>query len=31
VPLRIYRDGRTFEQKIVSSERSRFFKVPRMH
>jgi S1-C subfamily serine protease len=31
VPMRIYRDGRTFEQRIVSSERSRFFKVPRMH
>jgi S1-C subfamily serine protease len=31
VPLRIYRDGRSFEQKVVSSERSRFFKVPRMH
>jgi S1-C subfamily serine protease len=31
VPLRIYRDGRNFEQKVVSSERSRFFKVPRMH
>jgi S1-C subfamily serine protease len=31
IPLRIERDGRSFEQKIVSSERSRFFKVPRMH
>jgi S1-C subfamily serine protease len=31
VPLRIHRDGRSFEQKIISSERSRFFKVPRMH
>jgi S1-C subfamily serine protease len=31
VPMRIYRDGRSFEQRIVSSERSRFFKVPRMH
>ncbi len=31
IPLRIERDGRSFEQKVVSSERSRFFKVPRMH
>jgi S1-C subfamily serine protease len=31
VPLRIYREGRSFEQKVASSERSRFFKVPRMH
>jgi S1-C subfamily serine protease len=31
VPMRIYRDGRSFEQRIVSSERSRSFKVPRMH
>ena len=31
IPLTIYRDGRSFEQKVVSSERNRFFKVPRMH
>jgi S1-C subfamily serine protease len=31
IPLRIERDGRSFDQKVVSSERSRFFKVPRMH
>ena len=30
IRLRIERDGRSFEQKVVSSERSRFFKVPRM-
>ena len=31
VPLTIYRDGRTFEQKVVSSDRNRFFKAPSLH
>jgi S1-C subfamily serine protease len=31
IPLRIERDGRSFDQKVTSSERNRFFKVPRMH
>jgi S1-C subfamily serine protease len=31
VPLQIERDDRTFEQKIVSADRARFFKVPKMH
>ena len=31
IPLTIEREGRSFEQKVVSSERNRFFKVPRMH
>ena len=31
IPLRIERDGRSFDQKVASSERNRFFKVPRMH
>jgi S1-C subfamily serine protease len=31
VPLTIYREGRTFEQKVVSSDRNRFFKAPSLH
>ncbi len=31
VPLTIYRDGRTFEQAVASSERGRFLKAPRLH
>jgi S1-C subfamily serine protease len=31
VPLTIYRDGRTFEQSVVSSDRNRFFKAPSLH
>jgi len=31
VPLTIYRDGRTFEQAVASSERNRFLKAPRLH
>jgi S1-C subfamily serine protease len=31
VPLMIYRDGRTFEQSVVSSDRNRFFKAPSLH
>jgi S1-C subfamily serine protease len=31
IPLRIERDGRSFDQRVTSSERNRFFKVPRMH
>ena len=31
VPVQIERDGRTFDQKIVSADRSRFFKAPRLH
>jgi len=31
VPIRIERDGRTIDQKIASADRSRFFKVPRLH
>jgi S1-C subfamily serine protease len=31
VPVQIERDGRTFEHKIVSADRSRFFKAPRLH
>jgi S1-C subfamily serine protease len=31
IPLRIERDGRSFDQRVASSERNRFFKVPRMH
>jgi hypothetical protein len=31
VPLTIYRDGRTFEQPVASSDRSRFLKAPRLH
>jgi S1-C subfamily serine protease len=31
VPLTIYREGRTFEQNVVSSDRNRFFKAPSLH
>jgi len=31
VPLTVYRDGRTFEQTVVSSDRNRFFKAPSLH
>jgi len=31
VPMQIDRDGRKLEQKIVSADRSRFFKAPRLH
>jgi S1-C subfamily serine protease len=31
VPLTIYRDGRTFEAKLVSADRNRFLKAPRLH
>ena len=31
VPLTIYRDGRTFDVRVASSERSRFLKKPSMH
>jgi S1-C subfamily serine protease len=31
VPLLIYRDGKTFEQTVVSSDRNRFFKAPSLH
>ena len=31
VPLTIYRDGDTLELRIVSGERSRFLKAPRLH
>jgi S1-C subfamily serine protease len=31
VPMMIYREGRTFEQMVVSSDRNRFFKAPSLH
>jgi S1-C subfamily serine protease len=31
VPLTIYREGRTFDLRVPSSDRSRFLKSPRMH
>jgi len=31
IPLTLDRDGRTFEQKIASADRGRFFKAPRLH
>jgi S1-C subfamily serine protease len=31
VPIEVERDGRTIEQKILSADRSRFFKAPRLH
>ena len=31
IPMQIDRNGRTFEQKIASADRSRFFKAPRLH
>jgi S1-C subfamily serine protease len=31
VPLTVYRDGRTFEARVKSSDRARFLKVPSVH
>jgi S1-C subfamily serine protease len=31
VPLRIHRDGRTFEVRVASADRNRFLKGPRLH
>ena len=31
VPLKIYRDGRTFELKVPSADRRKFLKGPRLH
>ena len=31
VPLTIYRDGRTVEQRLLSADRSRFLKRPSLH
>jgi S1-C subfamily serine protease len=31
VPLTVYREGRTFELRVPSGDRSRFLKTPRMH
>ena len=31
VPIKYDRDGRSFEQKIASADRNRFFKAPRLH
>jgi hypothetical protein len=31
VPIKFDRDGRSFEQKIASADRNRFFKAPRLH
>jgi S1-C subfamily serine protease len=31
VPLTVYRDGRTFELSVESSDRNRFLKAPRLH
>jgi S1-C subfamily serine protease len=31
VPLSVYRDGRTLEVRVPSSDRARFLKAPRMH
>jgi S1-C subfamily serine protease len=31
IPLTIYRDGKTFDQKVVSADRNRFFKAPSLH
>jgi S1-C subfamily serine protease len=31
VPLSIYRDGRTFDVRVVSGDRNRFFKAPSLH
>ena len=31
VPLVVYRDGRTFEVSIASSDRAKFLKVPSLH
>ena len=31
IPLTIYREGRTFDQTVPSSDRNRFFKAPSLH
>ena len=31
IPIKFNRDGRTFEQRIASADRSQFFKAPRLH
>ena len=31
VPVSIYRDGKTFDARIKSSDRNRFLKTPRLH
>src|SRR5216683_113768 len=31
IPIKVDRDGRSFEQKIASADRNRFFKAPRLH
>jgi S1-C subfamily serine protease len=31
VPLSVYRDGRTFEVRVVSGDRNQFFKAPSLH
>ncbi len=31
VPLTVYRDGRTFEASVVSGDRNRYLKAPRLH
>jgi S1-C subfamily serine protease len=31
IPLTVYRDGKTFDQTVVSSDRNRFFKAPSLH
>jgi hypothetical protein len=31
VPLIIHRAGRTFESRIISADRNRFLKAPRLH
>jgi S1-C subfamily serine protease len=31
IPLTIYREGRTFDQIVASSDRNRFFKAPSLH
>jgi hypothetical protein len=31
VPLTVYRDGRTFEVRVESSDRGRFLKAPSLH
>jgi len=31
VPLTLYRDGRTFEARVMSGDRNRFLKGPSLH
>jgi len=31
VPLMVYRDGRTFEVRVESSDRGKFLKTPSLH